>query len=263
MRFLSWNIYHGAIGGETPVDRIAAIVGLGLRNKIDVIALQEVPGAILDPRVGFGEPSGISFTRILDSRVNGWKDQYQVVQALSENNPQGPHHSHTADGYVIFFNPDTAGKPEPGSFGYYKPEEFKDLTGATLRPPVTVNLARAKGPTVTLMNWHADVATPQVTTALTVLHVLLGDAKKVKNPTLVLGDFNWAGTVNRLLPDEYHPFPNWDDLSAKCWNWAKEIWVNGIDHILGSMNIDSILGKELSNIKSDAYHYPLAVEAEI
>jgi hypothetical protein len=28
--------------------------------------------------------------------------------------------------------------------------------------------------------------------------------------------------------------------------------VNGVDHILASKNVDSILGKELSNIKSDA-----------
>ena len=45
IRVISWNIYYGDIGKETPADRFNKIATIASANNVDVVLLQEHPGA--------------------------------------------------------------------------------------------------------------------------------------------------------------------------------------------------------------------------
>ena len=258
-RYLSWNVYHGALGGITPSQRIQQIVTLGMANAVDVICLQEVPQAILDPVVGFGLPGAAApIVQNLNNNVANWGAYYALLQALAEDNPNGPNHANTSDGYLIFVR--TATFNNYANFGYYHANQFVDLTGSTLRPPVSVDLTLAPGGMVTVMNWHADVAAPQVVSALVALNNQLGNGNAQPHLTLVLGDYNYAGPLNNALAGIGNPFPNWDDWHTVITDNVGNVIADGLDHILTSQPSQQALAGVLT-FKSDAYHYPLAVDA--
>ena len=255
-RYLSWNVYHGTIVGVTPTQRIGQIVTLGMANAVDVICLSEVPSNILQAGLGFGAAGG-TIVPWLTANVVGWAGVYTALQALAENNPNSPRVANTADGYLIFYR--TATFPNPiAAFGYYQAWQFYDLTGTFLRPPVTVTLNGAGG-NVTVMNWHADVAAPQVTSALAALNGLLGKGQNRPNPTAVLGDFNYAGPLNNAFPVGAKPFSGWDDWSTDILNAMGNPISGGLDHIITSVVSTQALANVLT-FKSDAYHFPLAVD---
>ncbi|HEU5469664.1 MAG TPA: endonuclease/exonuclease/phosphatase family protein [Actinophytocola sp.] len=256
--YLSWNVYHGTIGGVTPVQRIVQIVTVGMLNNVDVICLQECPQTILDGAIGpFGTPGPASpVVLALNAGAAGWAAFYSLRQAWSENNPNNPNSSVTADGYLIFYrNATFAGN---GAFGYYQPNAFVDLIGNYLRPPVRLQLNLAVGGVVTVMNWHANTGAPQVASAIAALNALLGNANGQPNLTVVLGDFNYGGPLNNLFAGLAPPFKNWDDWFVNITSPTGAPVSAGLDHILTSQPSVEILAAVLT-FKSDAYHYPLAV----
>lgn len=232
-RYLSWNVYHGTLAGVTPAQRIVAIVTVGMANNVDVICLQECPQAILDPAVAFGTPGAATpIVAALNAGVPGWAAHYSVRQAWSENSPNNPNSAVTTDGYLIFFR--TAAFPNNAAFGYYQPNSFVDLIGNYLRPPVRINLNRAAGGVVTVMNWHANTGGPQVASAVSALNANLGNGNGQPNLTVVLGDFNYGGALNNLFAGLAPPFPNWDDWFVSITNNGGAPVANGLDHILTS-----------------------------
>lgn len=256
VRCLSWNVYHGSINGVPPVSRIGKIVTVGMQNTVDVIALQECPQSILDSAVKpFGAPGAASpVVMALNATVPGWDSYYSVIQAWSENNPNSPNSAVTADGYLIFYR--DAVFAGPTACGYYWPDNFHDLTKAYLRPPVRLDLALATTGSFTVMNWHVNIGAPQVTSAVAALNALLPN--KPTNTTVVLGDFNYAGSLNNIFAGMAPPFPNWDDNFINITNNSGVTIARGLDHILTSVESVPILA-DILTFKSDAYHYPLAV----
>jgi len=256
--YLSWNVYHGAIGGVTPAQRIIQIVNVGMQNNVDVICLQECPQTLLDNTIGpFGTPGAASpIVGALNANAGGWNAYYSLRQAWSENNPNNPNSAVTADGYLIFYR--TATYAGNGAFGYYQPNAFQDLIGNYLRPPVRIQLNLAAGGVVTVMDWHANIGAPQVASANAALNAGLGNGNAQPNLCVVLGDFNYGGPLNNLFAGIGVPFPNWDDWFVNITNNAGQSIAAGLDHILTSQPAVSVLANVLT-FKSDAYHYPLAV----
>jgi len=257
--YLSWNVYHGSIGAQTVQQRVGQIVTFGIANNVDVICLQEVPKNQLDAVTAFGATTNIAAIHAyLDLTIPNWKNTYTLLQAYSENNPNGPNQANTADGYLIFYRGATYNAY--ANFGYYQAPTFQSLIGTTLRPPVTVDLTLAAGGgQVRVMNWHADTGAPFVTSAVVQLNVQLGNGNAVAQPTIVAGDFNYAGPINNLFTGTgVVGFPNWDDMRGVVRNAAGAVLSNGLDHILTSGNANAVLAAGLS-FRSDAYHYPIAV----
>jgi hypothetical protein len=108
------------------------------------------------------------------------------------------------------------------------------------------------------MNWHANTGAPQVASAVAALNAGLGNGNAQPNLGVVLGDFNYGGPLNNLFAGIGIPFPNWDDWFVNITNNAGQSIAAGLDHILTSQPAVSVLANVLT-FKSDAYHYPLAV----
>ncbi|WP_026422639.1 endonuclease/exonuclease/phosphatase family protein [Actinokineospora inagensis] len=255
--FLTWNVYHGTFQNgpyPSPSDRIARIVALGMQQFVDVICLQEVPRSILDPAVPLGTPGALTpIVQSLDATVAGWSTFYNAVQVYSENNPNGNNWVTTTDGYLVLHRPATF--PNIANLGYTQPGAFVDLIGNSLRPPVQLDLSTMAGTVVTVLDWHADTGGPQVAIALSALDHVLGQANGRPNRTIVLGDLNYPGPVENSVPN--HPFPGWEDLSVRI-----DRRVNGVDHVLSSETTTIALTGKL-NFKSDANHYPIAVNMAV
>ncbi|MGX7826407.1 endonuclease/exonuclease/phosphatase family protein [Actinokineospora sp. 24-640] len=257
--YLTWNVYHGTLPTSTPVQRVEKIVRLGVNHGVDVICLQECPQGILDSNVPLGPPGPTTpFVRALDNAVPGWSAYYNVLQVYSQDNPNNPQWVNSTDGYLIFYR--TAVFSGHANLGYYYPRNFQDPIGNHLRPPVRVDLRLAAGGGVTVLDWHADTGGPQVACAVAVLNHLLGAAQNQPSPTAVCGDFNYAGSLNNLLQGAVtHPFSRWDDSSVYITDDQGQAFANGLDHILTSESSVFVLDNVL-DFKSDAYHYPFAVD---
>ncbi|MEV5721144.1 endonuclease/exonuclease/phosphatase family protein [Amycolatopsis mediterranei] len=257
--YLTWNVYHGTLPTGTPVQRIERIVRLGVNHSVDVICLQECPQNLLDPAVPVGQPGPTTpFVTALNAAIPGWSTYYNVLQVYSEENPNTPKWVNSTDGYLVFFRTNVFSGY--ANLGYYNAGSFRDPIGNYLRPPVRVDLRLAAGGGVTVFDWHADTGGPQVACAVAALNSLLGPAQNQAAPTAVCGDFNYAGPLNNLLLGTgRQPFPGWDDSSVYLTNPAGQAIANGVDHILTSEDSMFVLNNQL-DFKSDAYHYPFAVD---
>lgn len=257
--YLNWNIYHGTLPTGTPTQRVEKIVRLGAGHGVDIICLQECPQSILDQNVALGQPGPTApVVLALDNAVPGWSNYYTALQVFSQDNPNTPNWVNSKDGYLIFYR--RAAFAGHANLGYYNAGAFRDPIGNYLRPPVTVDLRRAAGGSVTVLDWHADTGGPQVACVVAMLNRLLGQAQNQANPTVVCGDFNYAGPIDNLLQGVVaHPFSGWDDFSVSITDNNGQAFANGVDHILTSQPSVSVLDNVL-DFKSDAYHYPFAVD---
>lgn len=257
---LTWNLYHGTYGavppptiaGASPMDRLEHIATICHANVIDAICLQEVPQASLDPLVPFGVPAPATPVVATLNNVGGFLANYTVLQALAEDNPVAPQSTNTTDGYLILFR-NAAFPNGSNNFGYFNPGAFVNAYGATLRPPVSVDLGLpgAAGD-ITVMNWHAQTG-PGAATSVVILNGI-GNAAAQPNPTAIAGDFNVRGDLHSVFGGAAN-FVNWTNTVGVY--PVAGINVTGLDHVLTSTPGGPVLGAAL-NFTSDAYHYPIA-----
>lgn len=257
-RLLTWNVYHGALAGVTPAQRIAQIANFGAANGIDVILLQEVPQASL-PGAASGEVAMAVNNCPLWGVINaaGAWGTYRYLYWRRETTNQAPALTNTADGYLFLVNPANfaaivGGPGTPSTFaqvrwiGYLAPGNFLDIVGRYFRPPVGIRVSHG-GHDYYIYNWHSEAAAVSATAALDCLELVMGVMPHSARRTVVAGDFNI-----RQVPGAY--FVGWDDLAA-TYHQGHNVR-RGLDHILGSTNVNSQLG-HLLNFTSDAYHYPV------
>ncbi len=255
---LTWNVYHGNIAGnppgmQTPMQRISMIANICDVNNIDIICLQEIPGGLLDPLVRFGVPApGSPIPAGLPANVLA---DYTILQALSENNSNTPQATPTNDGYLILYR--TAVFPGLVNFDYFEEDDFKNLIGAFLRPPVEVQLTDVAGNTIHVMNWHAEADGGGAGWSLEILNSFIDNLMTGPPYTIVAGDFNVRGDFGTVFGGQAN-FTNFDNVFA-TYPGAAGNTISGLDHILVNGNATPIL-EMLLNFRSDAYHYPIAAE---
>ena len=246
---LSWNIYHGTIGGQTPMNRLLVIANLMVQNNVDILCLQEVPQTCLDTNANpFGVPGPCEVTNTL-GQIPNFANNYTVLQGWSENNPNTPNSSVTKDGYLIIFSNNTFPNGYNG-MDYYYAAAFK--YGSTYyRPPVFVNLVDANNNITTALNWHANTG-PGAAISLNCLNELIKNG--VPNTYALGGDLNVRGSFNNLFAGLN--FVGWTNICA-FYPVSNGSQISGLDHILTSVDSGPILGNILQ-FTSDSYHYPIA-----
>lgn len=254
---ITWNIYHGNIGPQTPAQRIQWIANIAALNSIDVVCLQEVPQSLLDTTVVDGPPGPLSgvMAALADPSMNAFLNAYSVVQVYSENSTLGPQATTTADGYLYLIR--NASVP---IFNFtvpyqYDPAYFSSPYGTYYRPPVQLNVQTASGTQFLVMNWHAETG-PAAGISLDILNARLGPAVHRPHVTIVAGDFNTRGDFAGVFYDGPN-FRGWDNVVARYPSRTHGLQVWGLDHILVSANATPILANTL-DVTSDAYHFPVA-----
>ena len=260
-RILTWNIYHGTFAppsptpaGLSPMNRLAYIANIALANGVDILCLQEVPTADLDPAVGFGVcGAGVALAAL--GGVPGFAANFTYLQGSSENNPNPPQATVTTDGYLILYRNATF----PGghaNLGFYNDGHFTNLYGASLRPPIIVDLIDGAGTTTQVLNWHAETGAG-AGWSLEILDALLGNANNYMNDVVMGGDFNVRGNFATVFGGVAN-FTNWTNLFAVYPGGGGAV-ISGLDHLLTSVNCHTAIGG-LLHFTSDAYHYPIAAD---
>lgn len=231
IRLVTWNVHPTNIGPQTADDRIRDIVNFARNNNIDIIALQEVPRALLDDAQRLNALSQVVMAQ-----------GYNAVMARTEypNNGRAPTAARQ-NAYLIIFNPArlTLAPVNPNASPFYQENHF--IQGAAqARPPVLVrfNVHHNNRPDtpLNLLSWHNEAGTMARTHMNAIEQLVNQDLEPRRTRNLnredwvLVGDFNVQDTTQEMV-----------DLDQRYNVLSHE---EGIDHIVTGAPLDNVVNDD-------------------
>ncbi len=256
MRIISWNVYYGTLNNNfvsnqtlnmqnvslvSPTDRVRYILLLAAYYNVDVVVLQELPGA-LPPLLNGGVqgPGQITFNHNIGIN-NTIQVNFNYATIREQLVPPGyANLSASNRNYGVFINANIQNLQWAQPPTYYLPLTYIAYLKVLARPPI--HFAVAKNNTLyNLFTWHNEIA-PNAIPCLGQFANNLQQNGPVQRPVL-------AGDLNVYIQSIHQFFNN---------NWTD--CYDGLDHILYYGNAQHVPGlvHEL-NFRSDA-HYPVSSE---
>jgi endonuclease/exonuclease/phosphatase family metal-dependent hydrolase len=255
IRALTWNIYHGTINNKTPSERIQQIASIASANDVDIVCLQEVPQSILQASFDGVPNQNPPVIQALSAQVmNNFLNDFTVIQYYKEDPPLTPAATNTSDGYLFLLRNSVITSYK--NLNRFQPASFVSPYGTYYRPPVAIEFQTVKGGSGIIMNWHCETG-PGAGICVDELNNILGSANSQKMATIIAGDLNVRGNVDRVSVGP--SWSKWNDVIAyyPVGNSGKKLY--GLDHILSSKPAHPVLANTL-DFCSDAYHFPIAAD---